>query len=215
MYRFSTACLAAILFISLAAISSAQPVGLTATITNDAEVHDVIPTTMTGDPRPASFGNATFMLNDARTELTFTAEIFNIDVTGSQSADPNDNLSAAHIHASETVTPSTTGGVVWGFFGSPQNDTNPNDQMVTPFATGVGGVFSGKWDMAEGNNTTLTAQIDNLLNGRAYINFHTSQFGAGEIRGNIAVIPEPATGVIAACCVGLALLVVRRRNRAG
>jgi hypothetical protein len=85
--------------------------------------------------------------------------------------------------------------------------------MVTPFATGVGGVFSGKWDMAEGNNTTLTAQIDNLLNGRAYINFHTSQFGAGEIRGNIAVIPEPATGVIAACCAGFAFLAARRRKQ--
>ena len=214
MYRFSAACLAAILVLTLAARSSAQPVALTASITNDAEVHDVIPTTMAGDPRPASFGNATFMLNDARTALTFTAEIFNIDVTGSQTADPNDNLTAAHIHASPTVTPTTTGGVVWGFFGAPQNDTNPNDQMVTPFATDVGGVFSGKWDVAEGNNTTLTAQLDNLLNGRAYINFHTTQFGAGEIRGNIGVIPEPATGVIAACCAGLAFLAARRRNRA-
>jgi hypothetical protein len=212
MYRHSLAPVVALLVGFLAATAAAQPASLIATLTNDAEVHAVVPTTATGDPRAASFGNATFDLNDARTALTFTAEVFNIDVTGTQTADPNDNLAAAHIHASPTVTPETTGGVVWGFFGSPQNDINPNDQSMTPFATGVGGVFSGKWDMAEGNNTTLDAQLDNLLNGRAYINFHTTQFGAGEIRGNIAVIPEPATCIIAVCCGGLALALLRRRK---
>ena len=64
---------------------------------------------------------------------------------------------------------------------------------MTPFATGVGGTFSGKWDAPEGNNTTFAAQLDNILAGHAYINFHTTQFGGGEIRGNIVVVPEPET----------------------
>jgi hypothetical protein len=48
----------------------------------------------------------------------------------------------------------------------------------------VGGNFSGKWDAPEGNGTTLAAQLANIRAGRAYINFHTTQFTGGEIRGN-------------------------------
>jgi hypothetical protein len=129
------------------------------------------------------------------TALTFTATIFNIDVTGSQTADVNDNLVAAHIHAGPTVGPGINGPVVWGFFGSPFNDNNPNDFVFTPFATGVGGTFSGKWDAPEGNATTLAAQLSNILSGHSYINFHTTQFGGGEIRGAI-LTPEPATLVL-------------------
>jgi hypothetical protein len=49
----------------------------------------------------------------------------------------------------------------------------------------VGGSFHGKWDAPEGNGTTLAAQLTNLREGRAYVNFHTVQFGGGEIRGNV------------------------------
>src|SRR5204862_2290996 len=108
----------------------------------------------------------------------------NLDFTGSQTADTNDNLANAHIHAGASVAPGVNGPVVWGFIGSPFNDNNPNDAVVTPFGSGVGGNFSGKWDAPEGNGTTLAAQLDNLKNGRAYINFHTAQFAGGEIRGN-------------------------------
>jgi hypothetical protein len=86
---------------------------------------------------------------------------------------------------------------VWGFFGTPFNDNNPNDAVVMPFASGVGGIFLGKWDAPEGQNTTLAAQLPNLLSGNAYINFHTSQFGGGEIRGTIlqsaVQAPEPSS----------------------
>lgn len=75
--------------------------------------------------------------------------------------------------------------LLWGFFGTPFNDNNPNDQVVIPFTTGVGGQVNGKWDAPEGNNTTLAAQLSNLREGRAYVNFHTTQFPGGEVRGNI------------------------------
>src|SRR5262245_33069996 len=166
-----------------------------ANLSNGAENPPTVPTLTLangGGPRPASFGTAIFQLNDAMNELTFSATIFNIDFTGSQTADTNDNLINAHIHAGPGVTPTTNGPVVWGFFVAPFNDNNPNDQVVTPFATGVGGTISGKWDAPEGFNTTLAAQLPNILAGRAYINFHTSQFGGGEIRGNIFAVPEPA-----------------------
>ena len=154
-------------------------------LTNAQENPPTNPTTSTGGARPASFGTGRLQFNSAQTAMTLTTTINNIDFTGSQTADTNDNLTAAHIHAGAAVTPATNGPVVWGFFGTPFNDTNPNDQVVTPFSSGVGGSISGKWDAPEGNGTTLAAQLSNLREGRAYLNFHTVQFGGGEIRGNI------------------------------
>lgn len=156
-----------------------------ATLTNAQENPPTNPTTSIGGARPASFGTAKFRLNSTQTAMTFTATINNIDVTGSQTSDTNDNLTNAHIHAGAAVTPATNGPVVWGFFGSPFNDNNPSDGAFGPLPAGVGGNFSGKWDAPEGNGTTLAAQLTNIRTGHAYINFHTVQFGGGEIRGNI------------------------------
>jgi CHRD domain len=187
---------------------------LFANLTNSQENPPTTPLLSTGGARPASFGTAMFFLNDAQTSMTFTATIFNIDFTGSQTADTFDNLVAAHIHASATVTPTTNAGVVWGFFGSPFNDNNPNDVVITPFATGVGGTISGKWDAPEGNGTTLAAQLPFILSNRAYINFHTTQFGGGEIRGAITVVPEPSTVLLGIAAFAILGLDRRRRRRA-
>ena len=187
---------------------------LTANITNAAELPPTVPTTATGAPRPASFGNASFVLNDAMTAMTMSVTIFNIDFTGSQTADVNDNLAAAHIHAAPNAT-TVNAPVVWGFFGAPLNDTNPNDVVVTPFTTGVGGTITGKWDAAEGNNTTLTAQLNNILAGNSYINFHTTQFAGGETRGFLQVTPEPSTNLLIGFgMAGLLGLGAYRRRRA-
>jgi hypothetical protein len=166
-----------------AGLSPSQVRFFSVNLTNGQEVPPAVPTTTTGGARPASSGTARFQFNDTQTAMTFTASISNIDVTGAQSADTNDNLVAAHIHAGASVAPGVNGPVVWGFFGAPFNDNNPNDSIFFP-NTGVGGTFSGKWDAPEGNGTTLAAQLSNLREGRAYINFHTRQFGGGEIRGN-------------------------------
>lgn len=155
-------------------------------MTNSQEVPPAIPTASGGGPRPASFGTARLQFNAAQTAMTFTSTVFNIDFNGTQTpSDTNDDLTVAHIHAGPAVDPTVNGPVVWGFFGSPFNDNNPNDQVVIPFSSGVGGQINGKWDAPEGNSTTLAAQLSNLREGRAYVNFHTSQFAGGEIRGNI------------------------------
>jgi len=144
------------------------------------------------------------------TALTFSATISGIDITGSQSPDTNDNLVAAHIHAGPLVTPTTNGPVVWGFFGTPFNDV-PNQITIVPASTGVGFTISGTWDAPEGNGTTLTEQLPNILAGRSYINFHTNQFPGGEIRGNITAVPEPST--MALLGFGIAALGAASRKR--
>ena len=105
--------------------------------------------------------------------------------------------------------------MVWGFFGTPFNDNSPNDMTMTPFATGVGGTFSGKWDPTEGNNTNFAAQVGNILNGLSYINFHTTQFGGGEIRGalQVAAVPEPESYALMLAGLGAVGWAARRRAR--
>ncbi|HZB43706.1 MAG TPA: CHRD domain-containing protein, partial [Pyrinomonadaceae bacterium] len=172
--------------LTTAALTPAQVRLFVVQMTNSQEVPPAVPTATGGGPRPASFGTARLRFNDAQTSMTFTSTVNNIDFTGSQTpGEANDNLVNAHIHAGAAVMPGVNGPVVWGFFGAPFNDNNPNDQVVIPFSSGVGGQVNGKWDAPEGNNTTLAAQLANLREGRAYVNFHTVQFPGGEIRGNI------------------------------
>ena len=202
----------AIAFTLIATAAAHASIMLTANLTNGGETPPTVPTTSTGAPRPASFGTAMFLINDAMTSMTFTATIFNIDVNGMQTPnEANDNLVAAHIHAQSTPIIATA-PVVWGFFGNPFNDNNPNDMSMTPFATGVGGTFSGKWDAPEGNSTTLAAQLPNILAGNSYINFHTTQFGSGEIRGTLQVVPEPGT-VWLILAAGVGVLGARKLRR--
>ena len=138
-------------------------------------------------------GYAAFFLNKAMTSLSFTVTVAGLDFTGSQTADPGDDLVAAHIHA--PAPRGANAGVRFGFFGMPFNDTNPNDVVVTPFASGVGGTITSKWDLTEGNNTTLAAQLPNILAGQSYINFHTRRLPGGEIRGQIEENPQVTANI--------------------
>lgn len=193
--------------------AGAQSTSFFAQLTTGQEPYVVTPVYTDGTPRPMPFGWAHFTLNADRTALSWTAVIHNLDITGTQTADTNDDLRAAHIHAiAPGGAPPATGGVVWGFFGAPFNDTDPNDAVVTPFTGGaVGGEFRGVWNAGEGNNTTLAEQLAALEDGRLYMNFHTNQYPGGELRGALLVTPEPATVLLLGSGL-LALGVIGRRR---
>ncbi len=55
------------------------------------------------------------------------------------------------------------------------------------------------------------AQATDLLNGKFYINLHTTNNGGGEIRGFLVAVPEPATPVLGLLAISAAAL---RRRRA-
>lgn len=207
--RFSALVLVCAVALTAGSRAATAATIFTAVLTNSQEVATppVSPTTDAGAPR-VSFGNATLQLDDAQTALTYQITVFGIDLTHSQSPDLNDDLRAAHIHA--PGAPGFNAGVVFGFLGTPFNEIAPDDLLVIPFATGVGGFISGKWDLNEGNNTTLALQLPNLLAGLAYINFHTNEYPAGEIRGQILQVAEPA--LCALIALGGVALLKRRRG---
>jgi hypothetical protein len=190
-----------LLFLLSTAQGSASTI-FTATLTGDQEV------VATGS---LATGTATLDLNDSMTALTYDISITGLDFTGLQTpATAADDLLSAHIHA--PAPPGMNASVVFGFFGIPFSDSNPNDVVVTPLAVGVGGTIAGKWDAAEGNNTTLGAQLPNLIAGLGYLNFHTVGFPAGEIRGQILVVPEPSTFALLVLAVACVTRRCRRRS---
>ena len=63
-----------------------------------------------------------------------------------------------------------------------------------------------------GHTVTLTEpQEADLLAGKYYINIHTAANGGGEIRGNLVVVPEPSSVLLA--FAGLSVFGLRRRHR--
>ena len=72
------------------------------------------------------------------------------------------------------------------------------------------GFLGGAGGTAAGAEAKL---LDGLMNGKAYMNIHTSTFGGGEIRSFVTVVPEPATyGMMALGLAGLGGVLRRRRS---
>ncbi len=129
-----------------------------------------------------AFGNGTIILNAARTQIS-------ISLTFSGLLTP---FTVAHIHEA----PFGVSGPVRFDFGS---------QVVL----GPGGT-SGVLTNAVFNISAT--QVTSLLAGNMYFNVHSTTFPAGEIRGQLNVVPEPASmALLAGGLAGLGVLARRRR----
>jgi hypothetical protein len=105
------------------------------------------------------------------------------------------NTGGAHIHGPVTDPIPTEGaaGVLYSIF-SLINQTSATDGVASGFVQFVD-LQAGAYPIA--------AQEADLMAGKYYVNLHTANFGGGEIRGQLLLVPEPQTY---ATIAGLALL---------
>jgi hypothetical protein len=156
-------------------------------------------------PFQGTSGIGWFVLSDDMTSLSYDIQLFGLDLDGLQTPAVDDNVTRTHFHAAPT---GANGGIVYGQIdGNVALRNDLDDLVVGPMA----GTLSGVWDGLEGNNTTLAAQLPNLLAGNLYFNVHTSDHAGGEIRGQILYVPEPATWLGLAVAIGGCWLVRRQR----
>jgi len=98
--------------------------------------------------------------------------------------------------------------------------SNPEDQTgpIVHELDSLGSPISGEWSSADSSNALSDLLVDSLFDGELYINIHTSNFPAGEIRGNLNLsdggpinpIPLPAPLAMGALGLALALPMGRR-----
>ena len=95
------------------------------------------------------------------------------------------------------------------------------------FPAGVtSGSYSHSFDLTQASSynpgfITLTGSLDaaraaliaGLTTGQAYLNIHSQQFPGGEIRGNFALVPEPATWAMMIIGFGAAGAMLRRSRQ--
>jgi hypothetical protein len=118
-------------------------------------------------------GGATLTLNAAGTALAYTITLVGLDLDGTQTVDPADDVTALHFH---NAPPGANGAVVFGLIG-PNHDTD--DLVINPAA----GTLTGIWEETDVN--PLSPLLEDLNAGNLYLNVHTTGFSGGEIRGQV------------------------------
>src|SRR5262245_58052504 len=140
--------------------SSAQVVTMTANLNGGEEAPTLI---LTG-----AVGVATVSVDPVAEELAITLALFNF-ATGT---------TAGHIH----VGPKGVAGPVVINFPIPQGRTG---DLPLTFRLGAS-AFAPRPEIGI---ATMQDAIQAIVGGGAYVNIHTSQYPAGEIRGQLVVVP--------------------------
>lgn len=179
-----------------AAAASAVPVVYTTTLSGLLEA-----------PPNASPGTGTALLS-----FDPDAHTLYIETTFSGLLSPT---TVAHIHCCTATPNSGTAGVATQtptFIGFPAGvqagsysqgfDTSLASTWNASFITNNGGTVAGA-EAAFGAG---------LAGGQAYLNIHSEQFPAGEIRGFLAPIPEPGAWAMLLAGLPLVMMLARRRK---
>jgi CHRD domain-containing protein len=165
MKRFLCGAAVAAAWLISATPSSAQVVNMTATL-GGAEETTATPGllgTLTG-----AVGTATVAVDATNEELAVTLNLFNFE-TGT---------SAGHIH----VGPRGVAGPVVINFPIP---VGRSGDLSLTFRLGASAFVA----RPEVGILTMADAIQSIVGGGAYVNIHTSEFPAGEIRGQLTVVP--------------------------
>ena len=123
------------------------------------------------------------------------------------------NTTASHIHC--CAVPPTNAGVATqtpSFVGFPLGVTSGSFDLTLD--TTLASSFNPAFVTANGGSVANAeaALFGGISTGMTYFNIHTTQFGGGEIRGNLAPVPEPASMFLLAA--GLVSIVSLRKRSA-
>lgn len=120
-------------------------------------------------------------------------------------------LEAGHIHC--CAAPGSNAGVAVPFVGLPNTTAGSynNTFDLLNAATYTSAFLSATGGTAAGAEAALLTGLDA---GLAYVNVHNATYPGGEIRANVAAVPEPSTFTLAAFGLGAAGVAVLRRRRA-
>jgi hypothetical protein len=75
-----------------------------------------------------------------------------------------------------------------GFFGAPDNDNNPDDLLVTPFATDVGGKFTSVWNLNEGNSGTTRLRLGGSYGFQSCARLQDQNATQGSLRDRLEAV---------------------------
>jgi len=146
--------------------------------------------------------------------LTMDLDLFTMHLLVNFS-DLQGTVTAAHVHAG-TATPFTGTALIATQLptlpGFPLNGTSGNYEMTIDLIQQSS--YNPDYFAANGGTVALVASAfyNSLREGRNYFEIETTAVGNGEVRGFLAIVPEPSTLALltAGGCAGLITL---RRNR--
>ena len=161
---------------------------------------------------------------DGTTTMDYFIQFENVDLDGTQTASPLDNITALHIHDTTRCAPNfpqcipgtDTAGTVHllNILGIPRPDDA--DVMVDPMA----GTVAGIWDDSDATPGLPAPSLpisdpnvlDLLFNGQVALFVHTAEIPSAASGGQLRQVPEPAAvGLMLSC--GLSVLLVWRRRK--
>ncbi len=145
-----------------------------------------------------AWGTAQLELDAAQTELRYSFFMAGLDLWG---------LLPFYQELKNTITNAMIHSGPAGSNGPMVFDVFADDDLVLDFGNST---ISGAWDADD--TAVLKENLPALLSGNLYLNVHTVAYPAGEIRGQIIAVPEPAAVLlIGAGLVGL-IGMGKRRN---